>query len=65
MAKKKSDPFWIEKLKPGGLHKSLGVPEGKNIPEAKIAKAATKGGKVGKQAIAAQTLANLRPKKKK
>jgi len=46
----------------GGLHRSLGVPAGKKIPPAKIAAAATKPGKVGKQARFAQTLSKLRKK---
>ena len=53
---------WIQNLKKGGLHKSLGIPTGENIPESKIEKAATKGGKIGKQAQAAITLAKLRKK---
>lgn len=48
----------------GGLHRSLGVPEGEKIPEAKIKAAAAKGGKVGKQARFAETLKKLRPGKK-
>lgn len=40
----------------GGLHKSLGVPAGKKIPAAAVAKAAKEPGKVGKQARLAQTL---------
>jgi len=40
----------------GGLHKSLGVPQGKKIPAKKIAAAAKKKGKVGKQARLARTL---------
>jgi hypothetical protein len=38
MAEKKN---WIEGAikKPGALHKSLGVPEGKKIPESKLKKA--------------------------
>ena len=44
----------------GGLHKSLGVPEGKKIPAKKISAAAKKPGKVGKQARLAQTLKGLR-----
>lgn len=44
----------------GGLHRSLGVPEGQKIPKSKIAAAAAKGGKVGKQAKLAQTLSKLR-----
>jgi hypothetical protein len=60
MAKK----FWIQKLKKGGLHKSLGVAKGKTIPKGKIKAAAKKPGKVGKQARAAQTLSKLRKKGK-
>jgi len=40
----------------GGLHRSLGIPEGTPIPAKKIAAAASKGGKLGKQARLAQTL---------
>lgn len=61
MAKSK----WIAKAvgaNPGGLHKSLGVPENKTIPPGRIAKAAQQGGKVGKQARLAQTLSGLRKK---
>lgn len=43
----------------GGLHRSLGVPEGQKIPKSKIAKAAGRGGKVGKQARLAQTLSKM------
>ena len=46
----------------GGLHRSLGVPEGQKIPASKIAAAAQKGGKVGKLARLAQTLGKLRKK---
>lgn len=46
----------------GGLHRSLGVPMGKKIPEKKIEKAAEKGGKIGKQARLAETLKGLREK---
>jgi hypothetical protein len=37
----KSDPLWIEHagMKKGALHKALHVPEGKKIPEKKLAKA--------------------------
>lgn len=47
----------------GGLHRSLGVAQGKPIPAKKLAAAAKKGGKVGKQARLAQTLAKLRRRK--
>ncbi len=46
----------------GGLHRSLGVPEGKKIPPGKIAVAAAKGGRVGKQARLAQTLGRFKGK---
>jgi len=53
---------WIAKAtkNKGGLHRSLGVPIGKKIPSTAIAAAAKKGGKVGKQARLAQTLAKMR-----
>ena len=44
----------------GGLHRSLGVPEGKKIPKAKVAAAAKRPGKVGKEARLAETLGKLR-----
>ncbi len=44
----------------GGLHKSLGIPQGEPIPAKKLASAAQKGGKVGKQARLAETLKGLR-----
>lgn len=43
----------------GGLHRSLGVPTGAKIPASKIAAAAKKPGKVGKQARLAQTLKKI------
>jgi len=43
----------------GGLHRSLGVPEGQKIPSGKIEQAAKRGGKVGKQARLAKTLKGL------
>jgi len=49
----------------GGLHRSLGVPEGKKIPRYLVAQAASKGGKVGQQARLAETLSGLRKKRKK
>lgn len=52
---------WIQKAikKPGALHKELGVPMGKKIPAKKLAKAATKGGKLGARARLAQTLKKM------
>jgi hypothetical protein len=41
---------------PGALHKELGVPEGKKIPEGKLKKAEHSGGKLGKRARLAETL---------
>lgn len=52
---------WISGLHKGGLHRSLGIPKGKKIPVEAIRAAAKKGGKVGRQARAAETLARLRP----
>lgn len=52
---------WAQTLNKGGLHKSLGVAMGQKIPAGKIAAAAGKGGLVGKQARAAQSLAKIRP----
>ena len=53
---------WIQKakIKPGGLHKSLGIAAGKKIPKSQIAIAAKKGGKIGKQARLAQTFGKMR-----
>jgi hypothetical protein len=44
---------------PGALHKDLGVPQGKKIPEKKLSKAASMGGKVGKRARLAETLKGM------
>ena len=41
---------------PGALHKQLGVPQGEKIPAAKLAKAASSGGKLGARARLAETL---------
>ena len=58
---KKKKSKWIQKMhmKKGALHSKLGVPEGEKIPKGKIAKAAKAGGKLGKEAKLAQTLAKL------
>jgi len=52
---------WIQKAikKPGALHKSLGVPQGKKIPGEKLAQAASKPGKLGRRARLAVTLKHL------
>ncbi len=49
---------WIQGAikKPGALHKELGVPMGKKIPEGKLEKAEKAGGKLGKRARLAETL---------
>ena len=44
---------------PGALHRDLGVPQGEKIPEGKLAKAAAKGGTVGRRARLAQTLKGM------
>ena len=53
---------WIQKAikKPGQLHKDLGVPAGKKIPESKLKAAAAKGGKVGQRARLAETLKGMK-----
>lgn len=60
MAKEK----WIQgmHMKKGALHKELGVPQGKKIPEAKLTAAEKKGGKEGKRAHLAQTLKKMKKK---
>ena len=47
----------------GGLHRSLGIPEGQTIPHSAIEQAAKQPGKTGAQARLALTLERLRPKK--
>lgn len=42
--------------KKGGLHKSLGIPQGQKIPKSEVAAAAKRPGKVGKQARLAETM---------
>ena len=43
----------------GGLHRSLGISEDKTIPAKTLAKAAKKGGIIGKQARLAETLKGM------
>jgi len=45
---------------PGALHKELGVPQGKKIPEGKLKKAEHASGKLGKRARLAETLKGLK-----
>jgi hypothetical protein len=49
-------------MKKGALHKEMGIPEGKKIPEARLAKAAQAGGKLGKRARVAETLKSFHKK---
>jgi hypothetical protein len=53
---------WIAKAikHPGALHKSLGVPAGQKIPEAKLEHAAAGSGVNAKRARLAETLKKLR-----
>ena len=57
---------WIQKaLGPsskGKLHRKLGIPEGKKIPESKLKAAEKKGGKIGKEARLAETLKGFKKK---
>lgn len=55
---------WIQgmHMEKGALHKQLGVPEGKKIPEKKLRAAEKKGGLVAKRAHLAETLKRLRKK---
>ena len=46
----------------GALHRALGVPQGQKIPEKKLAEAAKKGGKIGKEARLAETLKKMHKK---
>lgn len=49
----------------GGLHRSLGVPEGQRIPRTEIVQASRVGGRVGKQARLALTLEGMHGRKVK
>lgn len=53
-----SDKKFIQKAikKPGALHKELGIPEDKKIPQKKLNAAAKKPGKEGQRARFAKTL---------
>lgn len=48
--------------KPGQLHKDLGVPQGKKIPEKKLEAAAKRPGKVGLRARLAETMKTFKKK---
>lgn len=64
MMKKKK---WIKSAvkKSGALHKALKIPEGEDIPDDVLAKAAKSSGKLGKMARLAQTLKGFKKSKKK
>jgi hypothetical protein len=53
---------WIQNAikKPGSLRAELGAKPGKNIPKAKLAKAAKAPGKMGQRARLAETLGKLK-----
>lgn len=61
MADKPKNKKWIQKAikHHGALHKELGIPEGKKIPEKKLKAAAKKSGVEGKRARLAETLKKL------
>ena len=58
---------WIAKAtrNKGGLHRSLHVPAGQRIPKSRIAAAAKRSGRVGRQARLALTLGKLPRAKRK
>jgi hypothetical protein len=56
MAKEKKLNIKKAIRRPGQLHKDLGVPQGKKIPEKKLEAAAKRGGKVGMRARFAEKL---------
>ena len=64
-SRRSGDKDFIQKAikKPGALRRQLGVKKGEDIPAAKLAAAAKKGGKLGERARFAQTLKKLRKKK--
>lgn len=64
-AGKKHHKNWIAGAikHPGALHRELGVKAGKKIPAKTLAKAASKGGKLGARARLAETLKGLHHKK--
>lgn len=54
---------WIQEMgmKKGALHKTLGVPENKNIPEQKLEKAShSKNSLTKKRAVLAETLKSFK-----
>jgi hypothetical protein len=55
---------WVQGAikRPGALHKALGVPQGKKIPDDKLNAAAKKKGRVGQEARLAKTLKGMNRK---
>lgn len=53
---------WIAKAikHPGALHRELGIKQRKRIPGKTLAKAAKKGGKLGRRARLAETLRSFK-----
>jgi len=64
--KHKKSKNWIQNAikKPGALHRQLGIKPGKKIPAKTLARAASKGGKLGARARLAETLKGLHKKSK-
>ena len=53
---------WMETIHKGGLHRSLGVPQGQKIPAKKMEKAEhSSNPKIEKQVSLAKTFAKFRP----
>lgn len=46
--------------KPGAIHKELGIPVSKKIPEKTLSRAASAGGKLGKRARLAETFRSMK-----
>lgn len=63
---KKKGKNWIAGAikKPGALHRQMGVKAGQKIPASKLARAASKGGKLGQRARLAETLKGFHKKGK-
>lgn len=53
---------WIQGAikNPGGLHRALGVPEGRTIPHERVVAAAKKSGKLGQMARLALNLGKMK-----
>lgn len=64
---KKKKKNWIAGAikHPGALHRALGVKQGTKIPAGRVAAAANRGGKVGREARLAETLRGMHHKNSK